>query len=134
MRKEWFRLWSFVEIGFAAAKHQHRTPGGIQHTRRTLRETVQKIRQLTRLRGIDGELHELVGVTRRGQIDGVNLACAARRATYEFRLRSTHGVTGIAARLKLIIPKHHQANGESQCESTILAGGVSRIVTAKPGA
>jgi hypothetical protein len=35
--------------------------------------------------------------------------------------------------LNLSIPKHHQANGESQCESTILAGGVSRIINAKVG-
>jgi hypothetical protein len=34
-------------------------------------------------------------------------------------------------RLKLIIPEHYHANGESQCESTILAQGVSRIVTSK---
>jgi len=37
-------------------------------------------------------------------------------------------------RLNLIILKHHQANGQSQCESTILEGGVSRIDTARPGA
>src|ERR1700730_6623221 len=96
MREERFSLWSFVKICFAAAKHQDCAPGGVQHPRRTLRETVQKIGQLTRLRGIDGKLHELVGVARRGQIYGVSLACAARRATYEFRLRSTHGVRGIA--------------------------------------
>jgi hypothetical protein len=29
--------------------------------------------------------------------------------------------------------EQYQANGESQCESTILAGGVSRIITARPG-
>ena len=28
--------------------------------------------------------------------------------------------------------KHHQANGESQCESTLLAGRVSRITTSNP--
>jgi hypothetical protein len=34
-------------------------------------------------------------------------------------------------RLNLIISGHYQANEESQCESTILAGGVSRIITSK---
>jgi hypothetical protein len=35
--------------------------------------------------------------------------------------------------LNLIMCEQYQANGESQCESTILAGGVSRIITARPG-
>jgi len=34
-------------------------------------------------------------------------------------------------RLNLIISGHYQANEESQCESTILAEGVSRIITSK---
>jgi hypothetical protein len=57
---------------------------------------VQKIGQLTRLRGIDGKLHQFVGVAHRGQICGVSFACAARRATYNFRLCSTHGFWRIA--------------------------------------
>ena len=35
--------------------------------------------------------------------------------------------------LNLIMCEQYQANGESQCESTVLEGGVSRIITAKPG-
>ena len=35
--------------------------------------------------------------------------------------------------LNLIMCEQYQANGESQCESTILAGGVSRIITARLG-
>src|ERR1700674_5759160 len=53
-----------IEFCFASTMNSDATPYGIQHSRGALRKSFQKIRQVTRLRRLHGELHQFFRLLR----------------------------------------------------------------------
>ena len=71
VRKKRLQSAGFRKNRFRGREIPAPRPSGVQHARRALREALQKFRQLTRLRRVDGKLHQFVGVAHRDESDDV---------------------------------------------------------------
>jgi hypothetical protein len=78
-----------VEIGLASPKDGDATPGGIEHAGGPAGEALQELREVAGLGGVNGQLHQLVGVLADGTRKRLH-AVRARNCRRRFGSCSRH--------------------------------------------